>query len=361
MGCLVFPGCLSSHARLLVAGAVAALAVLGGCPAVSHAASPHDGGQKRAAAEQAARAGSFRGGLIAPVTADTLWFRYNESGMHAFNCGRLDEAAGLFRDSFRAAAHFDRSDVRLATILTNLAVVYRETGKHAAAEHLLAKALQIKKESLPPSHPSVVSTSRHLVALYRRMGRESDALSLERAIRQASEVPLPEQADPAPGLLAPARLAPARLASAPGISLPVRASSRRLAPDLPSADEWLREPGPVYAFAAEQALEPLTQPPRPPAPVNPRDFIYRRAPYAFQEGGMWQDRLAGTQLERPGMAYPADMIARVTSMPTFSSPAHGSPCLKPARPPDLRFASPLETRARFHAAVQGRWGAAFSH
>jgi hypothetical protein len=112
---------------------------------------------------------------LPPVTQEALWKKYNEYGMTAYQRGSLPEAARMFRNAYKLALNFGRSDLRLAAVATNLGAVYRDTGKHSAAEQLLKKALDIKKKHLPPTDPSLLLTQKHYSELLRKTHRETEA------------------------------------------------------------------------------------------------------------------------------------------------------------------------------------------
>ncbi|HEY9867565.1 MAG TPA: tetratricopeptide repeat protein [Candidatus Obscuribacterales bacterium] len=143
-----------------------------GSPAV--AASPEHSGAPVAAARGEQIAARLAPPLPA-VTQEALWKKYNEYGMTAYQRGSLPEAARMFRSAYKLAANFGRSDLRLAAVATNLGAVYRDMGKHSAAEQLLKQALDIKKKHLPPTDPSLLLTQKHYSELLRKTHRETEA------------------------------------------------------------------------------------------------------------------------------------------------------------------------------------------
>ncbi|WP_139240659.1 tetratricopeptide repeat protein, partial [Geitlerinema sp. PCC 9228] len=54
----------------------------------------------------------------------------------------------------------------LATNYNNLAGLYQDQGKLDDAEPLYLKAIQIREQSLPPSHPDLATNYNNLAELY---------------------------------------------------------------------------------------------------------------------------------------------------------------------------------------------------
>ena len=67
----------------------------------------------------------------------------------------------------------------VATILTNLALLYQDQGQYAAAEPLYKRALAIEEKALGPDHPEVATTLNNLASLYRATKRVKQAEVLE--------------------------------------------------------------------------------------------------------------------------------------------------------------------------------------
>jgi tetratricopeptide (TPR) repeat protein len=77
----------------------------------------------------------------------------------------------------------------VASILNNLAELYRVQGKYAEAEPLYQRALAILEEALGPHHPHLATSLNNLALLYRAGGKYGEAEPLYRralAIRQKS-------------------------------------------------------------------------------------------------------------------------------------------------------------------------------
>jgi hypothetical protein len=67
----------------------------------------------------------------------------------------------------------DHPDV--AGSLNNLAVLYKDTGRHAEAEPLLKRSLAIKEKALGKGHPSLAVSLNNLALLYEDTGRRAEA------------------------------------------------------------------------------------------------------------------------------------------------------------------------------------------
>ena len=75
-------------------------------------------------------------------------------------------------------------------MLTTLATNYRDWGRHAEAEALYERALDIRLRALGAEHPVVADTLEAQAVLLRKTGRGSEAAAGEaraRAIRAALE------------------------------------------------------------------------------------------------------------------------------------------------------------------------------
>jgi tetratricopeptide (TPR) repeat protein len=74
-------------------------------------------------------------------------------------------------------------DLRLATTLNNLAVLYLECGRHLDAEQLCSRSLAIVEKAWGPSHPKTARRLSNLAGIYAALHRDEAALELyERAL-----------------------------------------------------------------------------------------------------------------------------------------------------------------------------------
>jgi tetratricopeptide (TPR) repeat protein len=68
---------------------------------------------------------------------------------------------------------FGSNHLNVAIARENLGLFYRNQRKYDAAEPLLKRALEIKREKLGSDHPDVAATLIQLAELYRVEGRDS--------------------------------------------------------------------------------------------------------------------------------------------------------------------------------------------
>jgi tetratricopeptide (TPR) repeat protein len=93
--------------------------------------------------------------------------------------GQYAEAEALFKHSLaqvEKALGPDHPDV--ATRLSNLALVYKNQGRYAEAEALYKRSLSIREKALGHDHPDVALTLNDLALLYKNQGRYAEAESL---------------------------------------------------------------------------------------------------------------------------------------------------------------------------------------
>ena len=69
-----------------------------------------------------------------------------------------------------AEESFGPEDARVATSLNNLAEMYRAQVRHAEAEPLWKRALEIRKKALGPDHPDVSTLMNNLAGAYFELG-----------------------------------------------------------------------------------------------------------------------------------------------------------------------------------------------
>ena len=67
-----------------------------------------------------------------------------------------------------------------ANSLNNLAALYDAMGRHAEAEPLYQQAMEIYRTALGERHPAYADSLNNLAGLYRAMGRHADAEPLYR-------------------------------------------------------------------------------------------------------------------------------------------------------------------------------------
>ena len=78
--------------------------------------------------------------------------------MQAYQQGNYGKAEEEWQAAMREAEKFGPEDPRLATSLSNLAVLYGAQGMYEEAEPLFKRSLAIKAKVLGPDHPSVATS-----------------------------------------------------------------------------------------------------------------------------------------------------------------------------------------------------------
>ncbi len=118
--------------------------------------------------------------------SDEEWWKYIHAGMKAYQQGRYTDAETSWLAALEEAKQFGDEDVRLATSLNNLALLYNTQGQYGQAEPLYLRALAILEKTLGPEHPNVASGLENYADLLRKTDRNAEADKLEeraRAIR----------------------------------------------------------------------------------------------------------------------------------------------------------------------------------
>ena len=94
--------------------------------------------------------------------------------------GRYEEAVPFAEKAVRLGEEeFGPNDPTTATLLNNLAELYRAQGRYAEAEPLYQRSLAIREKTLGPKHPDVVQSLESYAALLRETDREEKAEKME--------------------------------------------------------------------------------------------------------------------------------------------------------------------------------------
>lgn len=92
------------------------------------------------------------------------------------NLGETEAALGYYEAAFKAGARLpDIPYADLGTILNNVALIYRKTGRQKAAEPYYLQALEIYEKQLGPEHPDVASVLNNLAVFYTNERRFAEA------------------------------------------------------------------------------------------------------------------------------------------------------------------------------------------
>ena len=96
----------------------------------------------------------------------------NKASMALHAQGKYAESELFARKALELGkVEFGPNHQTYATLLNNLAELYRARGRYAEAEPLLKRALAIKEKVFGPNHPSVATGLSNLGALYFAQGR----------------------------------------------------------------------------------------------------------------------------------------------------------------------------------------------
>jgi tetratricopeptide (TPR) repeat protein len=102
--------------------------------------------------------------------------RYSE----LYTQGRYQEALPFAKKAFELSEEeFGPDNPTIATLLNNLASLYRAQGKYAEAEPLYQRSLTILKAALGPEHPHVATGLENYAALLRQTARTDEAERME--------------------------------------------------------------------------------------------------------------------------------------------------------------------------------------
>jgi tetratricopeptide (TPR) repeat protein len=143
-------------------------------------------------------------GAAMPARADVVLLVAGDIGKGAANTQRgayLTADPVTFEGLGRKGTAGDRyaeglTDPGLATSLNQFAMLYWSTGRLAAAEPLLERAIAILEKALGPEHPDLAMSLNNLAGLYQATGRYAEAEPLyQRAIAIAEKALGPEHPD----------------------------------------------------------------------------------------------------------------------------------------------------------------------
>ena len=115
--------------------------------------------------------------LIYAPNQGAKWESYITAAQQAYRQADYAEAEKQSEAALKEAEAFD--DVRLATSLNNLALLYKAQGRYAEAEPLYQRALAIREKALGPEPPDVATSLENYADLLRKTGRVSEATKME--------------------------------------------------------------------------------------------------------------------------------------------------------------------------------------
>ena len=127
--------------------------------------------------------------LLWGQSTDSAWERYTEAGLDAFQQDNYAEAEKQFKAALQEAEKFGSEDPRLAGTLNLFVWLYNKQGKHAEAEPLFRRLLEILEKKPLPGHPDVASGLRELLEFYQRANLYSVAEELLKRLVANQEIP----------------------------------------------------------------------------------------------------------------------------------------------------------------------------
>lgn len=102
--------------------------------------------------------------------SEAEWRVHTEAGTTAYRAGDFRVAVTRLEAALREAESFGVVDLRLATSLSNLALLYRVQGRYAETEPLYRRSLGIYEQALGADHPYAAIALNNLAALYQTQG-----------------------------------------------------------------------------------------------------------------------------------------------------------------------------------------------
>src|SRR5687767_11166069 len=122
-----------------------------------------------------------RGGAMAD-TSTTSWKLLYETGRHALQSRKLQEAEQSFSAALQLAEDFAPGDPRLAATLNALARIYSLQRRYLAAAALLNRLLEVTERTLGPTHVQVAGVLTNLAEMYTHLGAAREELELRERV-----------------------------------------------------------------------------------------------------------------------------------------------------------------------------------
>jgi tetratricopeptide (TPR) repeat protein len=112
----------------------------------------------------------------------------NQRGIQLWRAGKFADAVLIAQQALQLSEKTLGPDhLATATLLNNLAELYRSMGDYAKAEPLFQRALKIQEQALGPDEPGTAATLNNLAALYDSMGNYAKAEPLYQRALKISE------------------------------------------------------------------------------------------------------------------------------------------------------------------------------
>lgn len=130
---------------------------------------------------------TFAAALCALVTqaayaGEEEWNKYSTEGAKAYEQANWGQAERLFKSALKEAEPFGDKDLRLASSLTNLGVLYNFRNQSAKAEPLFERAIAIKQKAMGADNPEVVASVGKMCHFYLKSGNQAKADALSNKI-----------------------------------------------------------------------------------------------------------------------------------------------------------------------------------
>jgi tetratricopeptide (TPR) repeat protein len=128
-----------------------------------------------------------------PVDRHALFRSARRLAFLCDNLGQTEETIRFYEKAIAAASKLDDLPYsELGTLLNNIALIFRKSGRQKAAEPYYLQALQIYETQLGPEHPDVASVLNNLAVFYTNERRYAEAEKIHRralAIREKVHPP----------------------------------------------------------------------------------------------------------------------------------------------------------------------------
>ncbi len=116
--------------------------------------------------------------VMTPPALANDWASLTQEGSEAFMQSKYGQAERCFKQALKEAEGFGDHDLRLATSLTNLGVVYKAHAQEAKAESLFERAVAVQQNALGPNNFEVVTSVAKLCQFYMQRAEWSKAENL---------------------------------------------------------------------------------------------------------------------------------------------------------------------------------------
>ncbi|MBS1956942.1 MAG: tetratricopeptide repeat-containing protein [Cyanobacteria bacterium SZAS-4] len=126
------------------------------------------------------------------------WTKYSTDGAKFYEQANWGSAERSFKLALKEADSFGDKDLRLASSLTNLGVLYNFRGQSTKAEPLFERAVAIKQKALGGDNPEVVATVGKMCHFYLKSGNYMKGDALSNKILAYADKTMREHAQPSP-------------------------------------------------------------------------------------------------------------------------------------------------------------------